>query len=128
MLVRRNRRSAGGRATARAAEGHAASPAANRRKRRRSIEPPPGSSSEPFQQALDVIELDLRAEALAGAAAQLVQDLPGPLQRIQIWDLHIPLVVGTVVGHRPTERVALDPIPWCAVGGSDLVAAGIDGT
>src|SRR5438132_322300 len=39
---------------------------------------PPGSGSEPFQQALDVIELDLRAEALASAAAQLVKDLPGP--------------------------------------------------
>src|SRR5438445_9967899 len=89
---------------------------------------PPGSSSEPFQQALDVIELDLRAEPLAGAAAQLVQDLPGPLQRIQIWDLHIPLVVGTVVRHRPTERITLDRIPWCAVGGSDLVVAGIDAT
>src|SRR6266481_6891919 len=47
--------------------------------------PPPGSSSEPFQQALDVIELDLRAEALAGAAAQLVQNFSGPLQRTQIW-------------------------------------------
>src|SRR5439155_171084 len=90
--------------------------------------PPPGSSSEPFQQSLDVIELDLRAKALSGAATQLVKDLPRPLQRILIWDLHIALIVGTVARHRATERIALDPIPWCAVGGSDLVASGIDAT
>src|SRR5271166_4823147 len=118
-------RSAGRRVMARAADGHAADPAAKDRKRRRSIDFEARPSSKPFQQAVDVIELDFRAETLTGAAAQLVQDLAGLLQGILVRDLYVSLIVSAVVRHRAAERIAFDAIARIAVGGADVVIVGI---
>src|SRR5258708_24487129 len=79
------------------------------------------SSSKSLQQPVDVVELDFRTEALAGATAQFVQDLTRFLQGILVGDFDVTLIIGAVVRHRPTERIALDPIARQAVGGADLV-------
>src|SRR5260370_8940502 len=68
------------------------------------------SSSKSLQQPVDVVELDFRTEALAGATAQFVQDLTCLLQGILVGDFNITLVIVAVVRHRSTERIALDPI------------------
>jgi hypothetical protein len=81
----------------------------------------PGSISKPFQQTLDIVELDLRAVALPGPAAQFIEDLAGFLQGVLIGNLDIPLIEGTVIRHRPAEGVALDLVPRLAVGGSDII-------
>jgi hypothetical protein len=44
-------------------------------------------SSEPPQQAVDVVALELGAEALAGAATELVEDLARLLQLALLRDL-----------------------------------------
>src|SRR5712691_4743654 len=79
------------------------------------------SSSKSLQQPVDVVELDFGTEALAGAAAQFVQDLASFLQGILVGDFDVTLIIGAVVRHRPPERIALDPIAWQSIRGADLV-------
>ena len=83
------------------------------------------SSSKSLQQPIDVVELDFRTEALAGAAAQFVQNLAGFLQGILVGNFDVALIIGAVVRHRPAERVALDAVARLSVGGADLVIPGV---
>src|ERR1700751_3495076 len=83
------------------------------------------SISEPLQQPLDIIELDLRAEALSGAAPQFVENFASFLQGILVGNLDISPVQRAVVRHWPTERIAFDLVSGLAVGGRYIIIIGI---
>src|SRR5437660_8263888 len=72
-----------------------------------------------LQQALDVVELELRPECLAEAAAQLLEDAACPLGVDLARHLDGGVVAVIAPAQRPAERVGvlLGPLPWAETTG-----------
>ena len=82
------------------------------------------AGSEPPQQTVDIFPLERRAVDLAGAAAQFVEDFPGPLDIRFRGDLDVLGRIGAGTRQRPAQgiiarTVAPSPSPWM----SDAAAA-----
>src|SRR5262249_49294757 len=59
------------------------------------------------QQPLDIVELELRAEGLAEAPAQLLEDAPRALHVDLAWHLDRGVVAVIAPAERPAERIGL---------------------
>src|SRR4029079_18982230 len=66
----------------------------------------PTLALEPVEKAVDVIELHLRPQPLAGAFPQLIQDLPRAADIARVRNADIGGVQVAFVGQRPAHRVA----------------------
>src|SRR5450755_459208 len=75
--------------------------------RRGSAAKPAGPGSIILEHALDVVELELRAERLAEAAAQLLEDAAGTLGVDFARHLHGGVVAVVAPAQRPAQRIGL---------------------